>query len=435
MYYYFEAAFTARLRRNHLAPIKRVLSGMTSERAASESEICQDLVGGARSCRVQAPQRWAFETVLGRVNGAFENHDQGLILHQDFMDALAQDPEFVEIMLQVTRYDFFLFLEESDPFMSTYWLRLLEWAIQILIRLTQLEGQREAAVAALISVLSDHEPLSSPSLIVIRELENQVDCASLNICRDDLEREILAQAVPNTYRFDDGAIVFQTSLTLEKVQPWYYAIKQVQAQFHRLIETDEVVRKDRDVFTARIYGTKHEYTRSEAYLSGADTRGIYSSGFYSDGIIRTWVRNQPGDRITYSGGSFEELFRHEYAHYLADRFGLLSFGGPWFDEGLAEFLAGSTQAQGVLVRAEPAQYITRNDAFRLNPDELFDSGYSSEWGGGLFYYYAGFFFHFMHQQQRTQLLELFDLFRSGDYHARIRSWAADRQLAADFDAF
>ena len=59
-------------------------------------------------------------------------------------------------------------------------------------------------------------------------------------------------------------------------------------------------------------------------------------------------------------------------------------------------------------------------------------------GGGYFYYYADLFFHFLHQQRRTQLLELFDLLRNGDvraYNDRIRTWASDSQLAADFDAF
>ena len=287
------------------------------------------------------------------------------------------------------------------------------------------------------SVLSEHPRLSSPFLAVARGLENQVDCASLNICRDVLEREILAHALPNTYSFDDGAIVFKTPLDLEekKVQLWYYAFKQVQAQFHRLVETDEVVDDDGDVLTARIYGTKLDYTIFEAYLSYADTRGIYSGGFYSGGILRTWVRNQPGDRVTYSGGSFEEVIRHEYAHYLADRFGL--HGGPWFDEGLAEFLASSTQAEGSPVRASQVQYIA-SDELRLDTASLFNSTYSGNLGGGHFYYYADLLFHFMYQQRRTQLLELFDLLRSGDhtaYRAQIRTWAADRQLAADFDAF
>ena len=407
LYYYFEAAFAAGLRRNHLAPIKKVLSGFTPERAGS---------------RTSAPQPWAFITVLRRVHGAFQNQDEGLTLHQNFMDALAQDPEFVEVMLQVTRYDFFFFLEESDSF--TYRLRLLEEAIKILVRFTL--SQKEATISALTSVLSEHPRLSSPFLTVARALENQVDCASLNICRDVLEREILAQALPNTYSFDDGAIVFKTPLDLEEkeVQLWYYALKQVQAQFHRLVETDEVVDDERDVLTARIYGTRLDYTIFEAYLSYADTRGIKSGGFYSGGILRTWVRNH-----------FEEVIRHEYAHYLADRFGL--HGGPWFDEGLAEFLVGSTQTEGTPVRSTQVRYIT-SDESRLDPARLFNSGYSGGLGGGHFYYYADLFFHFMYQQRRTQLLELFDLLRSGDhtaYRARVRTWAADRQLAADFDAF
>ncbi len=420
LYYYFEAAFAAGLRRNHLAPIKKVLSGFTPERAGGET---------------WDPQPAAFITVLRRVHGAFENQDEGLTLHQNFMDALAQDPGFVEIMLQVTRYDFFLFLEESDSF--TYRLRLLETAIKILVRFTHLDSLKEAAISALTSVLSEHPRLSSPFLAVARALENQVDCASLNICRDVLEREILAQALPNTYSFDDGAIVFKTPLDLEekKVQLWYYAVKEVQAQFHRLVETDEVVDDDGDVLTARIYGTKLDYTIFEAYLSYADTRGIYSGGFYSGGILRTWVHNQPGDRVTYSGGSFEEAIRHEYAHYLADRFGL--HGGPWFDEGLAEFLVGSTQAEGAPVRPNQVRYIA-SDELRLDTASLFNSTYSGDLGGGHFYYYADLFFHFMYQQRRTQLLELFDLLRSEDhtaYRTRISTWAADRQLAADFDAF
>ena len=420
LYYYFEAAFAAGLRRNHLAPIKKVLSGFTPERAGGET---------------WDPQPAAFITVLRRVHGAFENQDEGLTLHQNFMDALAQDPEFVEVMLQVTRYDFFLFLEESDSF--TYRLRLLETAIKILVRFTHLDSLKEAAISALISILSEHPRLSSPFLAVARALENQVDCASLNICRDVLEREILAQALPKTYSFDDGAIVFKTPLDLEekKVQLWYYAFKQVQAQFHRLVETDEVVDDEGDVLTARIYGTKLDYTIFEAYLSYADTRGIKSGGFYSGGILRTWVRNQPGDRVTYSGGSFEEVIRHEYAHYLADRFGL--HGGPWFDEGLAEFLVGSTQAEGTPVRSTQVRYIA-SDELRLDTARLFNSRYSGDLGGGHFYYYADLLFHFMYQQRRTQLLELFDLLRSGDhtaYSARVRTWAADRQLAADFDAF
>ncbi len=205
-----------------------------------------------------------------------------------------------------------------------------------------MDSLREPAVAALTSVLSWHERLSSPFLVAAKALEDLVDCESLNICREALEREILAQAVPNTYPFDDGAILFQTSLDQEEVEPWYYELKQVQAQFHRLVETDEVVEEDRDVFTARIYDTRLDYTPFEAYLTGADTRGIHSGGAYGGGLMRTYLEWVPGE----AKDGFEETLRHEYAHYLADRFGLQNFD-PWFNEGLAEFLVGSTQAEGV----------------------------------------------------------------------------------------
>ena len=410
-FYYFEAAFAAGLRRNHLAPIKQVLSGFTPERAASGSGV--------------------FRTVLSRVLGSFQNRDEGIIAHREFHQALEQDTEFVDVMLQVTRFDFFFLDEGSDSFNRLDKLGYLERALRILIRLTWVDSLREQAVAALTSVLSWHERLSSPFLIAARALENQVDCASLNICRDALESEILSQAVPNSYRFDDGAIVFQTSLDLEEVQPWYYALKQVEAQFHRLVETDEVARDYRDVFTARIYGTELDYVLFEAYMTGADTRGIHSGGVYGGGTMSTFVRNRPGDRVQYGVGTFEETVRHEYAHYLADRFGLLSYGGPWFNEGLAEFLVGSTQADGVQLRHVAG-------GRRLDPAGLFRSEYSGVLGGSHFYDYAALFFHFLHRQRRTQLLELFDLVRGGDYAAYtslVSSWAGDVRLADDFDSF
>ena len=428
LHYYFDVAFAAGLRRNHLPPIKTVLSGFTPERAASESEICQD-DGDVQYCDVIAPQRWAFERVLRRVMGSFEDQDEGIMAHGDFHQSLEQDPEFVDAMLQVTRYDFYFLVDENNP--NTPRLHFLERAIRILIRLTGVDSLRESAVAALTSVLSWHERLSNPFLIAAKGLEDQVECESLNICRDVLEEEILAQAVPNTYRFDDGAIVFQTSLDLQEVQPWYDKLKQVQAQFHRLVETDEVVEEDRDVFSARIYDTILDYTPFEAYLTGADTRGIHSGGVYSGGIMSTYLEFLPGDRKE----GFEETLHHEYVHYLADRFGL--HGGPWFDEGLAEFLVSSTQAEGVPVRQAQIRYIAGNET-RLDPAGLFNSGYSGDLGGGFFYYYADLFFHFLHQQRRTQLLELFEVVRSGDrelYSNLIAAWAEDTQLSADFDSF
>ena len=423
--HYFQTAFSAGMRQHHLAPVKQVLSGFTPERAVTGDHAW-------------APQPWTFITVLRRLYGTFLNQGQGNFADQEFMEALANDPEFVEVMLQVTRYGFFFFLEESDP--QTARLHLLETAVQILVQLTRFNSLREAAIAALTSVISEHERLSSGFLVAARGLEDQVDCTILNICRDVLEEEILARAVPNLYRFDDGAVVFQTSLDLEVVQPWYQAIKEIRAQFHRLVETDDEVRNDRDVFTARVYGTRVDYVVFEAYLSGARTRGFLSGGFYSGGTMHSWLRGRSTGDIR----DTEMNVRHEYVHYLADRFGLLKFGDPWFDEGLAEFLAGSTQAEGMLIFRDSMDeiagtYNSQNSQHVLDPAGIFQSTYGSgELGSGLFYHYANLFFHFMHQQRRTELLELLDSVRSGDraaYDALIADWTEDTQLAADYDAF
>ena len=403
--YYFQAAYSFGMRENHLAPVKQVLSGLTPERADGDSGTWK-------------PQPWAFITVLQRVHNAFTDYNQ------TFIQAVAQDPEFVDVMLQVTRYDFFFLLEDDHPY--TPRLRMLQMAVEILVRLVDQASLRQSAIDALASVLSWHERLSTGFLVAAQGLENQVDCASLDICRDALEEEILTQALPNTYSFDNGELVFVTSLELEEAGPLYQAAKEVQSQFFRLVETDLPVREGTEVFTARIYGTRTGYTVYERYLSNVDTRGIHQSGFYSLGAMRTFVRDD-----------LEEVFRHEYVHYLADRFGLL-FDSPWFDEGLAEFLLSSTGTGGVPVPLVLAFQIDRDVEDRLSLSELFDSQYSGDLGGGRFYTYAGLFFHFMHQQRRTQLLELLDLVRGGDreaYNTLLAAWAEDARLGADYAAF
>ena len=416
LYYYFETAYVAGFRQNHLAPIKQVLSGFNAERAGTATPAW-------------GWQPWAFLTVLSKVRDAFLENDQ------DFIDAISQDAEFIEVMLQVTRYDFFFYVSETD--LSNTRIGYLNGVIDILVRLTRVESSRETAITALETVLSEQDRLSSPFLWAARGLEDQVDCESLNICREVLEGELLARAVPDSYRFDEGALVFRTSLDLDEVLPLYHGTKAVQAQFHRLVGTDDPVGDGADVFTARIYENRLDYQAFESYLTGADTWGIHGGGFYISGVMSSWIRNRPGDATHYGGGIFEEVVRHEYAHYLADRFGLLSFGGPWFDEGLAEFLVGSTQAEGVLVRRWPVNHISGSEV-HLDPAGLFEFSYSADQEGRVLYPYAGFFFHFLHRERRSELLELFDLVRSGNsgaYSEWIESWRQDARVAADFKAF
>ena len=145
--------------------------------------------------------------------------------------------------------------------------------------------------------------------------------------------------------------------------------------------------------------------------------------------------------------NLEEVFRHEYVHYLADFFIPMGLSDDclltWFQEGLAEFLVGSTQARGVTVSRSRVENIIRQEAGgavqRYDPAQIFDFCYSSNFGFTTHYYnYSSLFFHFMYQQRRSQLLELINLVRNGYMSSSldlIDTWAKDTQLAADYSAF
>ncbi len=391
-----------------LVAIKRVLTGVTSEMV------------------VESGVWWrVFNQALSQLSG-------GIAHDRRFTDALKQDLVVVDVLLQATRYDF-LHLEGSEE----DGLRTLERTIRVLGEVSDVDGLEEAAVEALKTVLSEQERLSIPFMVAVEMLEDRVDCSSLNICRDQLEQEILAKILPNTYRFEDGAFVFQTSLDMNEAQSLYSAAKEVEAQFHRLIETNEEVRVGKEALTARIYGTNLESDRFENYLFGIDTGGHRGVYVYWDATLVTWLnRTGSNERRT---REFEEVFRHEYTHYLADRFLSLSFGGTltWFHEGLADFLVGSTRIGGIPVRRSLVEKI-RNDETRFDLAQIIDSRYGSLDVFGRFYDYGALLFSFLYQQRRTQLLELLDLVRTGDepaYQNLMRTWAEDTQLAADYSTF
>ena len=75
---------------------------------------------------------------------------------------------------------------------------------------------------------------------------------------------------------------------------------------------------------------------------------------------------------------------------------------------------------------------------RPHPAKIFRFEYTSTFADNYSYNFSHLFFRFMHQQRRTELLELLDLVRSGnhpDYKRLIETWGEDAQLAADYDSF
>ncbi|MBG9936149.1 collagenase, partial [Bacillus tropicus] len=197
--------------------------------------------------------------------------------------------------------------------------------------------------------------------------------------------------IPKAYTFDNGSMIIRTGqqVTAEKVQRLYWASKEVQAQFYRVVGADTPLEQGQrdDVLTMVIYNNPEEY-RLNRLLYGYDTNngGVYIE---QDGTFFTYERT-PQDSIY----SLEELFRHEYTHYLQGRYlvpGLFGEGKlyenerlTWFEEGGAEFFAGSTRTHQVVPRKTIVQQLAVNPLNRYTLQQTLYATY----GNWEFYNYA-----------------------------------------------
>lgn len=206
------------------------------------------------------------------------------------------------------------------------------------------------------------------------------------------------------YTFEDSSMVIRTGdkVTKEKVQRLYWASKEVKAQFHRVIGSDNELEKGNpdDVLTMVLYNSPKEYKLNQPlYGYSTDNGGMYIEG---DGTFFTYERT-PEESIF----SLEELFRHEYCHYLQGRYMVPGMWGTgdfyqgkdwrltWFEEGSAEFFAGSTRDNDVLPRKSQVSGLATYPAERFSTDKLLQSKYGS-WD---FYYYGFAFCDYMYNNR------------------------------------
>ncbi|KIE46680.1 collagenase family protein [Clostridium argentinense CDC 2741] len=212
-----------------------------------------------------------------------------------------------------------------------------------------------------------------------------------------LKEEGKQHYLPKTYIFDDGKFVFKAGdkISTDKIQRLYWATKEVNSQFYRIFGEDTPIDKGPnpdDVLTVVVYNTPYEYKmNSTLYGYVTDNGGIYIEG---DGTFFTYERT-PEQSIY----SLEELFRHEFTHYLQGRYLVPGMWGQtefykndrlsWYEEGGAEFFAGSTRTQNVLPRYSIVGRISKNPSERYTINKLVHSGYNSGWS----FYYYGFALH------------------------------------------
>ncbi|MFI9345812.1 collagenase [Streptomyces sp. NPDC052773] len=324
-----------------------------------------------------------------------------------------------------------------------------EWAVRDALSeyarfgvIGSLRGRIVADLGALLTpVTGDWGRGSAPWAKIVSWLGHYDACAPYAVCKDDIERELF----PHTYRYDNGAMKVRTALDRATVDQLYYASKQVTAQFHRVLGTRAPLTGDTNgVLTTVLYASRADYENYHPLLTGmgTDNGGVYierGATFY------TYQRRVPQDsRLT-----LEELFRHEYVHYLNGRWAVPGyFGeGPWYegdrttamDEGTAEFLAGSTRADGVAVRKSLVQGIIRDTANggpRMSVDRILHATYDGD--GFRFYDYAGTFFSYLWTERPALLREMYRHLRADD-PAAFDAWrdrlGRDAAIQQGYDAF
>ncbi|WP_435971928.1 collagenase [Streptomyces sp. Qhu_M48] len=266
-------------------------------------------------------------------------------------------------------------------------------------------------------------------------------CRPYGVCKDDIERQIF----PYTYTYDNGAIKVRTGLDRATVDQLYYASKQVKAHFHRVLGTEQPLAGDPNTsLNIVLYASRADYENYHPVLTGMDTNngGIYierGATFY------TYQRRVPQD----SSLTLEELFRHEYTHYLNGRYAVHGFfgEGPWYqndrttfmDEGTAEFFDGATRDNGIAVRKSLVRGIigdTAGGGPRMNLNQILNATYAGD--GFRFYSYAGTFFEFLWIQKPSLLREMYTHLRANDvqaYDAWRNRLGSDANLQREYDRF
>ncbi|AWZ06022.1 MULTISPECIES: collagenase [unclassified Streptomyces] len=266
-------------------------------------------------------------------------------------------------------------------------------------------------------------------------------CKPYGVCKEDIERQLF----PNTFTYDNGAIKVRTGLDRATVDQLYYASKQVKTQFHRVLGTEQPLAGDANAtLNIVLYASRADYVGYHPVLTGYGTNngGIYIE---NGATFYTYQRRVPQD----SSLTLEELFRHEYTHYLNGRFAVPgSFGqGPWYqndrttamDEGTAEFFDGATRDNGIAVRKSLVRGIVNDTAGggpRMTVDQLLHATYDGD--GFRFYNYAGTFFEFLWTEHPSVLKEMYGLLRADDpagYDAWRTRLGQDSYLQRDYDRF
>jgi len=248
--------------------------------------------------------------------------------------------------------------------------------------------------------------------------------AALSIVQNDMpfvftEEEILSSiasnVLPHTYILDDGRMIVNTALNFDEVMALHQSAKEVESQFFSMIG-DNTPLDQQDTLFVRIYGSHDDYKDYNHLLYGVNYP--HSGGVYIEDHTAIYTYDRTVNESVYS---LEELFRHEYVHYLQGKYLVAGRWGQspiydnsrlvWFEEGMAQFLAGSTRMDNVKALAVIKDGINEDEVHQ----EL-SSVLSSSYGSGnsaAYYLYAPLFWSKLFYEEHNRSIEFIQYIRSG----------------------
>ncbi|WP_050607321.1 collagenase [Clostridium niameyense] len=264
--------------------------------------------------------------------------------------------------------------------------------------------------------LSDHY-LKAMETIAYKFNSTKLDGTKIDIRQ--IKEEAKKHYTPKKYEFDNGSIIINAGnkVSQEKIKRLYWASKEVKAQFHRVIGSDNPLEKGHadDILNIVIYNNPKEYkVNSILYGYSTDNGGIYIE---KKGTFFTFERKEK-DSIF----SLEELFRHEFTHYLQGRYLVPGMWGvsdfykgnncrlTWFEEGSAEFFAGSTRKNNILPRKSEVKGISWAPERRFSLTKLLHSQY----GSFDFYNYGFSFSDYIYNNNKNILNNLINYIKKND---------------------
>jgi len=256
-----------------------------------------------------------------------------------------------------------------------------------------------------------------------------------------IKAQLTALIFPDTYTFDDGALICRTGIAPSKVNLLYDALQEVESQFFRLTgQITPVLGDQNPVLTAFVYATPRDYELYQPLLFETSTN---NGGIYIEqrGEFYTYDRTSAQSAYT-----LEDLFRHEYVHYLDGRYQIQEeFGDPgslypgerltWYQEGLAELVAGATRVKDILPRRVLVELVAGDGGDRMTVNEIVGASYNS---GFQFYRYSCLLLLHMLEEHHTRLIGLLEAVRGNNPATVDALWAglkADAALQTTFDAF